>query len=109
MRPRIQPPAERLQAPVLQNGLHPPRLRFSPRVHFPHPLSLSWPLGLRLRGHPPGRARLGDPAQTEEAWPSSVAGRPDLSVVLLIIGAAVGFVLFLLVAGGMPQLLFSRW
>jgi hypothetical protein len=91
--------AKRPQVPLLQYGLRPPRSRFpwSPRHHFPTPLSQPWLLRFRLRG-PLGRGRLGGPAQTEEARPSSLAGRPDLSVVLLIIGAAVGFELLLLVA-----------
>ena len=109
MRRRNRPSAKRPQVPRLQDGLRPSRSPFqwSPRRHFPLPLSLPRPLRFRLRGRPPGRGRLRGPAQREEARPGSTAGPPDLSVVLLIIGAAVGFELLLLVAGWMQP--YSHW
>jgi hypothetical protein len=109
MRRRNSPSAKRPQAPRLQYGFRPPRSAFawSARLHFPHPPSLSWPLRLRLRGRPPEPERLRGPAQTEEARPITTAGRPDLSVVLMIICAAVVFELLLFVAGWMQ--LYHHW
>jgi hypothetical protein len=102
MRRRNWPSAKGPQKPRSQYGLRPPRSAFpgSPRPLSAHPLSLRWPR-FHPRGRPLGRGRLWGPAQTEEARPNSIAGRPDLSVALLIIGAAVGFDLLLLVAGWM--------
>ena len=121
MRRRNWPPAERpLISPTaarsiaLPYGLRPSQSRFlsGPRPQFPHFPSLRRPLlprrlRPRLRRRPPGRGRLlRGPAQKEEARPGSAGGRAgamDLFVILLAIGAAVGFDLFLLVAGWMHQ------
>ena len=107
MRRKNQRSAKGPQLARLQYGLRPPGspFRWSPRRHLPQPLP--WPLRLRLRGHPPERGPLRSLAQTEKARSSSIAGRPDLSVVLLIIGAAVGFGLLLFYAGWMQ--LYRHW